>query len=256
MKKWMYAKRRHAIYSAMLVSLASVFLTGCVSTRASLKSYTPVAVLTVYGNSQLPWYDATTTASSDYAATQTGDGLLTGALNRLIDNANPETTLAHERIDDAAAQLKAALEQKGIETVSLEKIKDCKSYKHKGSFIFDYVNNTTPADGYETLQSSSAKLNKLIASETGAKSELYVSFKFEKQKVLDGVHEVGVQARVTMAVYGADSEGKTIISKEYAATSSAYTELSNNTWNKEKVCSYIQDTVTDVIAQFMNEFNY
>lgn len=237
--------------------LIAASMTGCESTKATpLNEHTPIAVMTVYSNAQVPWDEnaASQTNVTNTAVNQTDDGVFTGSLNRAIDKENPEILLAQNRIDDAAAVLFSTFEKNGLTTVEKEKITGSALYKAWMKNAMDYMNNTLPAAGYNTLQSANRKLNRTISKETGAGSVLYVSFRFEKQRVKDGVHDIGVRALTKMTVYAADSEGKNLFEKEYTATSTEYTDMHNAVWNRDKVCGYFHDTVESVVSQFMMDY--
>lgn len=247
--------RHPAQYTALLLIAAS--MTGCRTTQATpLNEHLPIAVITVYSNAQVPWDESSNslTNATNTTVKQTDDGILTGSLNRAIDKENPEVLLAQQRIDDAYAVLLTAFEKNGLPVVAQEKVVDSGSYKAWMKGAMDYMNNTLPASGFNTFQSSSRKLNKTIAKETGSGCEMYIHFRFEKQRVKDGVHDIGVRAVTTMTVYAADKDGKTILSKEYTAPSTDYTDLHNNVWNRDKVCGYFHDTVESVVSQFMMDY--
>ena len=73
-------------------------LYSCKSVPSDLASYNPVAIITVYSNTSVPWY------SESSGSETVDDGVLTGMVNRMIDKNNPETAKAQERIDEAACQ--------------------------------------------------------------------------------------------------------------------------------------------------------
>ncbi|MBR6912602.1 MAG: hypothetical protein IKN34_02175, partial [Treponema sp.] len=77
--------------------LAIPFFYSCKSVPKDLRSYSPVAIITVYSNPSVPWYDERTGKES------VDDGILSGAVNRLINKENPEVTTVQKRIDEASA---------------------------------------------------------------------------------------------------------------------------------------------------------
>ena len=223
--------------------------TSCASTKTDLSSYNPIAIMTVYSNNSVPWYD------ENNSNKQSDDGILTGAVNRAINKKNPVLETAQERIDVAAELLSRRMRATGLSVIDPSVLQDCTSYKNAGKNLFDYLGNTIPANGYDSLTSSSGKLNRAMCNETNAKSVLYVNFVFQKTYVKDGVHNKGVAARVVMKVYGTSAEGKTIIHQEYSAVSNEYTPIvKSSQWNKEELCSYFPTVINTVITQFLNDY--
>ena len=209
------------------------FFYACASTPANLRDYSPVAVMTVYSNPSVPWFDEKSKTDS------VEDGILSGAINRLINKKNPETEkeAVQERIDYAGQLLSARIRDFGMEAITPE-------------------SNTVPAAGYEAIASSNGKMNRMICKETGAKSVIYVNFRFQKVMVKDGVRNTGVAPRVAMTVFATDNTGKKIISKEYSAISEDYTNLiKSSEWDKEKVVSQFPALTDKVITQFLSEFS-
>ena len=234
-----------------LASLAALTaLTSCASTKISLTEYQPVAIMTVYGNRSVPWH-ADESPSSEYKVAQTEDGVLTGLLNRAIDRDDPETTLAQERLNSASSILTESLEKSGISVISGDALKNTKTYSTGFKAFLNYMDSKLPAEGYQVISSSSSKLNKMMASETGANLMLYVSFRFEKQKVLKGVHVEGVAARVDLSIYGAGADGKTLVNSTYTAISPDYVPYKNNSWDKERLCALFELTAQNAVDQFI-----
>ena len=94
-----------------------------------------------------------------------------------------------------------------------------------------------------------------MCRESGAKSVLYVNFRFQKVMVKEGVHNKGVAARLVMSVFGTDSSGKKIINKEYKAVSEGYADLiKSSNWDKEKVLSLFPDLEDKVISHFLADY--
>ncbi len=225
------------------------FLYGCASTPQNLKDFSPVAIMTVYSNPSVPWYDEKTNSES------VEDGILSGAVNRLINRKNPEHEERQERINYASSLLSQKMRDFGLEVIDPTTHKDGSVYKDAGSDFIDYIENTVPAEGYKAITSSNGKMNRTFCKETGAKSVLYVNFRFQKVMVQEGVHNKGVAARIVMSVFGTDSNGSRIINKEYKAVSDGYADLiKSSNWDKEKVLSFYPDLEEQVITQFLTEF--
>ena len=203
--------------SAVLFAVP-LFLCSCASTSVDFSRCNPVAIMTIYSNPSVPWYDEKNDAPNQVQATD--DGILTGVLNRAINRNNAESETAQSRIDEASELFSRRLREAGIAVIDPTVIQECSSYKNAGKNLFDYVGKTLPAAGYDVVKSSNGKLNKTMCEETTAKSVLYVHFLFQKMYVKDGVHNIGVAPRVVLSVYGVDSAGKKLVNREYVAVSS------------------------------------
>ena len=209
--------------------------------------------MTVYSNPSVPWYEEKT--DSRAKTQRSDDGILTGVVNRTINKKNPETEDAQERVDEASELLSRRMRETGLSVIDPTVIKECSSYKNAGKNFFDYLGNTLPAAGYDSLTTSNGRLNRAMCEETNAKAVLYVNFLFQKTYVKDGVHNKGVAARVVMRVFAANSEGKKIFNHEYSAVSSEYTPIvKTSNYDKEELCSFFPQTVNLVIKDFLNDY--
>lgn len=242
------------IKPVLYLSAAVLALTSCRTTAVNLADYSPAAIMTVYSNNGVPWYQEKT--GDNYELEQQEDGILTGFINRALDKNNPETLLVQERVDSAARIFADTLAQNGIQVIEPATLKDCPAYRNAGTGFFDTLNSTVAATGYDVIGSSSRKLNKMTAEQTGAKALVYVKFRFQKETLQEGFRNAGVCARVVMTVYAADSQGKSIINKEYTGRSAEYTPLRNNNWNRDEVCSYFEETVQTLSNRFAMDFLY
>ncbi|MBR4373536.1 MAG: hypothetical protein IKP49_04165 [Treponema sp.] len=229
--------------------LAIPFFYSCKSVPKDLRSYSPVAIITVYSNPSVPWYDERTGKES------VDDGILSGAVNRLINKENPEVTTVQKRIDEASAILSEKMADFSLEVIDPKTMKDSPAYKKAGKTFLDYLKKSVPAEGYSAFTSSNGKMNRLMCSETGAKSAIYVNFRFQKVVVKDGVRDKGVAARLVMNVFGTDSNGKKIINKEYKAVSEEYAEfVRTSEWDKEEVLSFFPALENRVVMQFLMDY--
>ena len=219
----------------IILSLFLIFplFYSCKSVPLDLKTYSPAAVISVYSNPSVPWYNERTNSET------VDDGILSGAVNRLINKTNPEVETSQERINQAASILYEKLKDSGLEVITPQNLENSSVYKNTGKDFFDYIGNTVPAAGYNAITSSNGKLNRMLCKESGAKSVLYVNFRFQKVLAKDGVRNKGVSARLVMTVFATDSNGKKIISREYKAVSENYTPFINTSnWDKEELISF------------------
>ncbi len=247
-------KKTFKTLSLVFAATISIFAVSCKSTNIQLQEYSPVILMTVYSNPGVPWYEEMN--DNNFKVEQEDEGFLTGFVNRALDRKNPETLTAQTRIDEASQIIAKVLEKNGISVLTPQNTPNASCYAKSGKNFLDTMNNALPASGYDVFESYSPTLIKKTCLETGAKSALYVHFKFQKIKHLYGVRPDGVQARVVMEVFGTDSQGKRIINKDYTVLSSEFVDLHNNKWDRDKLCSYFADCVESAMNQFALDFAY
>ncbi|MBR1537567.1 MAG: hypothetical protein IJ630_11580 [Treponema sp.] len=225
------------------------FLYGCSSVPANLNEYSPVAIITIYSNPSVPWYDEKTGKES------VEDGIISGAVNRLINKKNPEQETVQQRIDEASELFSQKLRAAGLSVIDPTSNSDLSIYKDAGKNFADYLGNTVPAAGYDAITSSNGKKNRMTCRESGAGSVLYVNFRFQKMYAKEGVHNKGISARLIMSVFGTDSNGNKIINKEYKAVSEDYAPLiKTDRWDKNEVLSFFPELENQLINRFLSDF--
>ena len=241
----------------LVPALIPALLLSCASTRpAPLQEQSPVAFITIYGNPNVPWYEAEQSGST-YSVQQTEEGLLTGLVNKGLDRDNPEYTQTQERIDYAARLLSQKLQDVGIAVIDPVSFADSPAYRRAGRHVIDTAASHIPATGYKAIVNASGKLNRDMARATGARSMFYLRFTFQKAPVMDGLHTEGVAARVVLSAYGVDSEGHLIVNRDYAAVSGESVEfLSGGKWDRDGLCALFPEATEAVIQQFIMDVAY
>lgn len=227
---------------------------ACQSTKVDLSAYSPVAIMTVYSNSSVPWYESHSASNADKSQ-MTNDGLLMNTVNRVLGKANPETDTAQARIDEASALISARLCECGITVIDPSTLKNCAAYKNTGKKVLDFLGNTLPASGYDVLTMSNKHVNQAMCKESGAKAVLYVNFRFQKAMVKSGARNNAVAARGAMQVVAANADGKKLFNREYTAVSSASTPLvKTSSWDKEAVCNAFPEVIERVVSDFLLDY--
>ena len=243
-------------FYALFISTLFSLVTSCASvSKVNLVEYSPVAIVTVYANTGLPWYEED--RSSKYKTQQNGDGLVTGVINRAIDSKNPEYTLTQNRIDQAAASLTTALKRNGISVISPLSNPESSFYKKNSSASGGVFSGTTAAaTGYYMHTNASKALAKKISKETGAQSLIYASLSFLKEKVSDdGLHIKGLTPRVSLKVFASDASGKIILNSEYKSNCREWVSYrTGDVYDKEELCALIPSCINDVVYQFTSDF--
>ena len=248
--------KKRTFYALFFTTLLSCLVISCASMpQVNLTDYSPLAVATVYANTGLPWYEED--RSSAYDVQQTGDGLITGIVNRAIDSKNPEYTLTQERIDGAEKSLASALRMCGVSVIQSSTNPDFSFYKKNSKASGGVFSGTSAAaTGYHIRTNASRALARKISQEAGAKSILYAAFTFQKVKVSDdGLHVKGVAPRVVLNVYVSDSTGKIILSSEYKSNCKEWVSYkTGDVYDKDALCQLVPACVSDTVYQFVSDF--
>jgi hypothetical protein len=242
------------LYISILASVfASFILSSCQSTKVVAADHSPSAVVSVYGNSSIPWFvdERDKTSESDGE----GGGMLSGLVNRALGAHDPEIQTVQSRIDTAAEIFCTSLENKGkLAVVDHTIVEKTPAFKTNGNSFLDSVGDDVAATGYKIMSAGSSKRNKDIAKQAGAKSTIFVTFKFQKQKLNVTWGKTAVAARVTMDVYIANAAGHKIFKNQYYAVSPDSVPYENGKWDKEGLCNMFPDTITTVVNNFILDY--
>lgn len=239
-----------AVFSAVLLC-ASFF--GCKSARQiDIADYSPIAVVSVYSNSSVPWYVKNSGRNTDESTT--AGGLISSDLNKFIEKDNPEYKTVQERIDQAAEILIAALEENGVSVKSREALHESDVYKSSFNKFMQDADTWTNADGFMALDYSGKSRNRKIASQTGAGGTMFAEFIFQKEKVQDGFFDSRVAARVTLKVYVADAEGEKVLYKTYSGISPDSVDYKNGAWERDVVVGYFPGVIESVVNRFIMDY--
>ncbi|MCR4733729.1 MAG: hypothetical protein K5829_01830 [Treponema sp.] len=239
----------------LLSTLPSLFAFSCKSIPLNKTELSPMAIMSLYGNTSLSLYEDTTNQSDgNYKIKANEEGFLTSLLNNTLDKDNIEKASAEERINSAEKIFKSMLQQEGIEIIEKEKVSSTNGYKIAKSNFLTIMQNTKAAEGYDLLKSVKSKLNHTVLQETGASSLVYAAFKFQKTYLFSGYKKLGMTPRVEMTIFLLDSNNKIILDKSYVGTSEKYAALYDNNYSKEELCSYYNEAIEDAVRQFLNDF--
>src|SRR5574344_2755897 len=151
---------------ALLFAVASVAYVctfiSCQSTKITVADYSPTAIISVCGNSSIPWY----IEPKDRTSEDDGEsgGMLSGLVNRALGATNPEIITVQERIDYAADALERAITEKsGMTLLDHSVVENTPLFKSNGNSFFSDIGDDVPADGYKVIASTSSKRNRDIA---------------------------------------------------------------------------------------------
>lgn len=240
--------------SLALVGIAFV-LTSCASTKISLQESSPVAVISIIGNTQVPWID-----EDDEAVLATdepeAESLLTSMASRIIDSNNPEILTAVDRLDyafDSASM--NILEMTGCAVLPKEEILSSEAYSYMAPSYFNSLTPTKTATGFKDLTTIGAKNARYLMDSLGAKSLLILSFTFQKDVVKGTKTNGAIGGVVTMKAKLLNNRGREVLNKIFVAKTSEPIKIMRGQYNKDSLVEQLENTIDDVMRQFCMELS-
>ena len=234
------------MFSILTAALAMTVF-SCKSIQFDMNTYSPIAVLTVYSNPSLPWYDPQAVSSNAV------DDSLPGTLLKKSNQENPELYTVQDRIDSAYKTLMDALDEAGIETVDADKITGNDEYQKLSKMFLSSLETDVPASGLKIQDYMSGKKYRSLAQSLGAGGMMFVEFSFYKQKIPSGLHDIFIHARSIMNVYIYDQDGQKVFHKKYTGVSEKGTVDDNGYYDKHELVAKYPETVDYVIDCLMQD---
>ena len=240
--------------SLALVSIAFV-LTSCASTKISLQESSPIAVISIIGNTQVPWIDESEDSTSPGEEPET-EGLLTSMAARITDSQNPEILTAVDRLDyafDSASM--NILEMTGCAVLPKEEVLSSEAYTYMAQSYFNMLSATKTATGFKDLTIIGAKNARYLMDSLGAKSLLILSFTFQKDVVKGTKTSGAIGGVVTMKAKLLNNRGREIVNKIFVAKTSEPIKIMHGQYNKDSMVEQLENAIDDVMCQFCMELS-
>ncbi len=234
---------------------AAFVLTGCGSTKISLQESSPVAVISIIGNTQVPWIDESEDSTSPGEEPET-EGLLTSMAARITDSQNPEILTAVDRLDyafDSASM--NILEMTGCAVLPKEEVLSSEAYTYMAQSYFNMLSATKTATGFKDLTTIGAKNARYLMDSTGAKSLLILSFTFQKDVVKGTKTSGAIGGVVTMKAKLLNNRGREIVNKIFVAKTSDPIKIMHGQYNKDSMVEQLENAIDDVMRQFCMELS-
>ncbi len=246
-------KKINVLFLALVGS--AFVLTGCASTKISLQESSPVAVISIIGNTQVPWIDEddeTVLATDEPEA----ESLLTSMASRIMDSNNPEILTAVDRLDyafDSASM--NILEMTGCAVLPKEEVLSSEAYTYLTPSYFNSLTPTKTATGFKDLTTIGAKNARYLMDSIGAKSLLILSFTFQKDVVKGTKTNGAIGGVVTMKAKLLNNRGREVLNKIFVAKTSEPIKIMRGQYNKDSLVEQLENTIDDVIRQFCMELS-
>ena len=246
-------KKINVLFLALIGS--AFVLTGCASTKISLQESSPVAVISIIGNTQVPWIDEddeTVLATDEPEA----ESLLTSMASRIMDSNNPEILTAVDRLDyafDSASM--NILEMTGCAVLPKEEVLSSEAYTYLTPSYFNSLTPTKTATGFKDLTTIGAKNARYLMDSIGAKSLLILSFTFQKDVVKGTKTNGAIGGVVTMKAKLLNNRGREVLNKIFVAKTSEPIKIMRGQYNKDSLVEQLENTIDDVMRQFCMELS-
>ena len=239
-------KKQIAFFALLPVIL--LFLESCGSTKIIIEETSPVALISVIGNTQVPWVD------EDEETTPTGEpeaeGLLSSMTSKLTDSQNLEILTAVDRLDYACDSVNQILpEMTEFQLIPKESLLSSDAYAYLSPSYFNMLAATKKATGMKDLSTLGAKNARVFMESVGAKSALLLSFTFQKD-ISKGTRKNGfVTGIVTMKAKFLNNRGREVMNKIYVSKT-APLKIMSGQYSKDNLVSALNDSIDATVRQF------
>ncbi len=244
----MEIKMKRNLFFALL---AAILFSSCssLSTIKDPAAVSPLAVITVYSNSEIGWY----------REEKSNSGLLDNFLSKTINKAKNETvstllSRADILVNDAEKSLLTAFSTAPVKLVEKESIVESSVYVSKSESQLENEGEFIKADGYKILTHNDASFAAQLSKETGANGLVYVNFTFSKL-VLTGIEKNGtLGAGVRMNITITDKAGKMLFAKSFYEQSKKSTAVVAGVYNPQALLDLFPPVIDKVCQDFAAEF--
>lgn len=246
--------KKTVLYFLILTFSAFIFA-GCGSTKISLQENSPVALISVIGNTQVPWVseesDVTTPTGEPEA-----EGLLTGLANKLSDSNNPEILTAIDRLDYACDSFAENLPRiTDYEILPKDDVVKSEAYIYTSANYFNIMSSSKSATDFKDLSIIGAKNARVLMQEVGAKSAAILSLTFQKEVVKGTKSSGSIAGVVTLKAKLLDNRGHEVINKIFSTRTSEPIKIIHMQYNKDTLVEALDGAIDDVIRQFCMEIS-
>ena len=233
------------------LGLSALILSSCGSTKLAVEEYSPMAVISIIGNSSVPWVKDDPNDPDESEA----DGLLSNVVNKLIDKDNPEMVTAIDRLDYADESIRHLYSEiAGGEVLDKEKVVKSEAYEDLSASYFNLLSATKKATDYKDLTTIGSKNTRILLEKLGAKSAILLNFTFQKELAKGNKWNGNLYGLVNMKVKVLNSRGKQKLLKTYTAKSSQQIKISTHKYKKDELAESLKEPIDSCIRQFVMEF--
>ena len=234
--------------TVIFASTALLSLTGfSCATKAPVEiaKEFPIAIVSISSNTTVPWYDPNKNQNDEDDINE--DGLINSMLNKSVNAKNPEISSNKDRIAYAEEKLISMLETKGgFQLLDKDTVLNSSIYKGINGGLLDFMSASCIPEGYKKLSPDSRKIARMLMDKLGAKSLMYITFQFEKEKSHSEVY-----ARTTMGVRILNNKGKLVVRKDYVALSANSVHMYGNSFDKQSLVELFPESIEAAVNRFL-----
>ena len=224
----------------------AVAFSGCASAKIEKQSISPLAIITVAGNSSLPWY-----VIKDGEEPKATKGVLQNAINSKVFENDPEIASAYNRLDYAEDALRRVLgEIAEIQFVDKADVVSSKKYKMMSEGLLSVMNTTITATDYRDLRNPGKYDLKKLLESVGGKGGVVLEFEFFKKAATGTTISGTVCPYVKMKANLYDEDGKEIKYKTYSLQGSETLKVAGRRYDQEALVEMYPEIIDQLLAQF------
>lgn len=228
----------------LLVIGIGALLMGCATAPQVFKpaDIAPVGLITVTASNDINWYGE---------QKQMG-GILGNIISQKISDSTGENGMAILPVAEKA--VRDALQAKNVEVIDPTKIQGSDAYLGAKEDLLTKTSGLVTPTGYRFVSSNDSGMMKKLATSTGLKTGLNVSFVFNKM-ISTGVEKNGVaKAAVTMNVVMVDVKGKAVLQKSYFGTSTGTFTIVAGVYKPDQLMALFPEAITAACDKFAATF--
>ena len=230
----------------MGVVAVETVLSGCASAKIEKETISPLVVITVAGNSSLPWY-----VIKDGEEPKATKGLLQNAINSRVFENDPEIASAWNRLDYAEDALRRIFEDiTEVQFVEKEAVVSSKKYKAMSEGLLSVMNTTITATDYRDLRNPGKYDLKKLLESVGGKGGVVLEFEFFKKAATGTTISGTVGPYVKMKAKLYDQGGKEIKYKTYTLQGSESLKVAGRRYDQEALVEMYPEIIDQLLAQF------
>lgn len=224
----------------------AVAFSGCASAKIEKQSISPLAIITVAGNSSLPWY--VVKEGEEPKATK---GLLQNAINSKFYDDDPEVASSFNRLDYAEDALRKIFgEICEIDFVGKEEVVSSKKYKSMSEGLLSIMNTTITATDYKDLRNPGKYDLKKLCESVGAKGGVVIEFEFFKKTASGTTVNGTVCPFVKMKTKIFDQTGKEIKYKTYTVQGAETLKVAGRKYDADALVEMYPAVIDQLLTQF------
>ncbi len=226
-------------------------LTSCKTTSSLvLSDYSPLAVISVTSNKNIPWtYDK-------YNEEDDGEAnVVSDVITRLIESKNPEINSFQNRIDYAEESIHYIIPDiANVKILEKKDVVQSDAYDFVRKSYFNAGFAVALADGYKDITTINGKNARILIDELGVNGLLIFNFNFRKDMAQGSTAHGKIAAYVQMNVKLIDDRGREVVNREIVATSAHTVLVQDGSYSKEQLVDLFDEAIDAAITQYALSF--